>query len=128
MISVGKEINGKWKGATAKVQKSGKAEVLYNGLTLTVPSFLQHIFTKQMQSDSYMTLKEQVEKNDSTAVLQIDFAEMYSTFWQDKVQSAYWHKNQITVFTAALWQSVGCTSAVVVSDDCSHSRDCVNVS
>ena len=72
-------------------------------------------------------LKEQVETNDSTAVLQIDFAENYSIFWQDKVQSALWHKNQITVFTAAFWHSVGCNSAVVVSDDRSHSRDCIIV-
>ena len=68
-----------------------------------------------------MKLKEQVETNDSTAVLQIVFAKIYSTFWQDEVQSASWHKNQITVFTAAIWQSVICTSAVVVSDDRNHS-------
>ena len=64
-----------------------------------VLSFLPHFFIKQKQSDSYMKLKEQVETNDSTAVLEINFAENYSTFWQDKVQSAHWPKNQITVFT-----------------------------
>ena len=74
-----------------------------------------------------MKLKEQVETNDSTAVLQTDVAENCSTFWQDEVQSAHWHKNQITVFIAALWQSVSCASAMVVSDDRSHSRDCVIV-
>ena len=74
-----------------------------------------------------MKLTEQGETNGSTAVLQIDFAENYSTFWKDEVQSAHWHKNQITVFTAALWQSVDCTLAVVVSDDRSHSRDCAIV-
>ena len=66
-----------------------------------VPSFLQHFFIKQKQSDSYMKLKEHVETNDSTAVLQIDVAENYSTFRLDEVQSAHWHENQITVFTAA---------------------------
>ena len=45
-----------------------------------VPWFLQYFFIKQKQSDSYLKLKEQVEINDSTAVLQIDFAENYSTF------------------------------------------------
>ena len=68
-----------------------------------------------------MKLNEQVETNDSTAVLQIVFAKIFSTLWQGEVQSASWHKNQITAFTAALWQSVICTSAVVVSDDHSHS-------
>ena len=66
-----------------------------------VPSFLQHFFIKQKQSDSYMKLKEHVETNDSTAVLQIDVAENYSTFRLDEVQSAHWHENQITVFKAA---------------------------
>ena len=79
-----------------------------------VESFLQHFFIKQKQSDSYIKLKEQIETNEGTAVLNIDFAENYSTFWQDKVQLAHWHKNQITVFIAALWQSVGCTLAVAV--------------
>ena len=38
-------------------------------------------FIKQTQSDSYMKLKKQAETNDSTAVLQIVFAEFYYTFW-----------------------------------------------
>ena len=75
-----------------KVQKSDKTDVLYDDLTLMVPSFLHHFF-KQKQSNSYMKLKEQVETSDSTAVLQTDFAENYSTFWQDEVQSAHWQKN-----------------------------------
>ena len=110
-----------------KVQKNDKANVLYDDLTLMVPSFLQHFFIKQKQSESYMKLKEQVETDESTAVLQTDFAENYSTFWQDKVQSAQWHKNQIIVFTAAVWESVGCILAVVLSEDCSYLRDCVIV-
>ena len=73
-----------------------------------------------------MKLKEQVETSDNTAVLQIDFAENYSTFWQDEVQSAHWRKTN-NVFTSALWQSVDCTSAVVVSDDHSYSRNSVIV-
>ena len=84
-----KKLIASGKEQLQKVQKSGKAGVLYNDLTLMVPSFLQLFFIKQKQSDSYMKLKEQVKTNDSTAVLQIDFAENYSTFWQDEVQSAH---------------------------------------
>ena len=80
MVSVGKELMASGKEQLQKVQKSGKADVLYNDLTLMVPWFLQYFFIKQKQSDSYLKLKEQVEINDSTAVLQIDFAENYSTF------------------------------------------------
>ena len=70
-----KKLMASGKEQLQKVQKNAKANVLYNNLTLMVPSFLQHFFIKQKQSDSYMKLKEQVETNDSTAVLQIDFAE-----------------------------------------------------
>ena len=46
MVLVGKENNGKWKGATTKSsdQKSDKTDVLYDNLTLMVPSFLHHFF------------------------------------------------------------------------------------
>ena len=123
----GKKLMASGQEQLQKVQKNDKANVLYDDLTLMVPSFLQHFFIKQKQSESYMKLKEQVETDESTAVLQTDFAENYSTFWQDKVQSAQWHKNQIIVFTAAVWESVGCILAVVVSEDRSYLRDCVIV-
>ena len=84
-----KKLMASGKEQLQKVQKSGKADVLYNDLPLMVPSFLQYFFIKPKQSDSYLKLKEQVETNDSTAVLQIHFAENYSTFWQDEVQSAH---------------------------------------
>ena len=75
-----KKLMASGKEQLQKVQKSDKADVLYDDLTLMVPSFLQHFFIEQKQSDSYMKLKEQIETNVSTAVLQIDFAENYSTF------------------------------------------------
>ena len=53
--------------------------------------------------------------------------ENYSTFYQDEIQSAHWHKNQITVFTVAFWQNGECQPAVVISDDVSHSKDSVLV-
>ena len=64
---------------------------------------------------------------DTTAVLQVDFVENFSTFWQDEVQSAHWHKEQVTVFTAALWQNKECKSAVVISDDLNHCKESVLV-
>ena len=52
--------------------------------------------------------------------MQIDFAENYSTFYQDKIQSAHWHKTQVSVFTTAFWQ---CRECMFVSDDLSHSKE-----
>ena len=42
----GKKLMASGKEQLQKVQKSGKADVLYNDLTLMVPSFLQHFFIK----------------------------------------------------------------------------------
>ena len=65
-------------------------------------------------------------QNDSElAVLQIDFAENFSTLWQDEIQSAHWNKKQITVFTSVTWQQNLCTSTVIISDDLTHSRDSI---
>ena len=57
-------------------------------------------------------------------MLQIDFAENYSTFYQDEVQSTHWVKTQITIFTTTFWQKNKCHPAVVVSD-VSHSKQCI---
>ena len=120
----GKKLMASGKEKLQKVQKSGKADVLYNDLTLMVPSFLEHFFIKRKQSDSYMKLKKQVETNDSTAVLEYDFQLFHFLARRSQLTGA---KTKIIVFNAALWQSLGCTSVVVVSDGCSHSRDCVVV-
>ena len=71
-----------------------------------------------------MKLKEQVETNYSAAVLEYDFELFHFLARRSQITGA---KTKITVFNAALWQSVGCTPVVVVSDGRSHSRDCVIV-
>ena len=57
----------------------------------------------------------------------MDFAENFSTLWQDEVQSAHWHKKQVTIFTAVFWYQNSCSSAVIVSDDLSHSKESILV-
>ena len=57
--------------------------------------------------------------------MQIDFAENFSTFYQDEIQSAHWNKTQITVFTAALWQNGECLPAVLLSNDLSPSKESI---
>ena len=70
-----------------------------------------HYFIKQKQSKSYYDHKAQLHSDPDAAVLQMDFAENFSTFCQDEVQSAHCH-NQVTVFTAAFWYQDSCSSAV----------------
>ena len=70
-------------------------------------------------------IKVKCKIDSELAVLQIDFAENFSTLWQDEVQSAHWNKKQITAFTSVTWQQDSCTTAVIISDELTHSRNSI---
>ena len=108
-----------------KTLKKGSASVLYSAACAMLPSFLLHYFIKQQQVNAYEDHKMKVQNDSELAVLQIDFAENFSMLWQGEVQSAHWNKKQVTKFTSVTWQQDSCTSAVIISDDVTHSRDSV---
>ena len=58
-------------------------------------------------------------------MLQVDFAENYTTQWQEEVQSAHWCKNQVSLMKAFYWYDRERRSAVVVSDDNDHTKDSI---
>ena len=53
-----------------------------------------HHFVKEKQSAAFKIDCDFSDTNFDTAVLQIDFAENYSTFYEDEVQSAHWVKTK----------------------------------
>ena len=55
------------------------------------------------------------------------FLKNFSTFWQDEVQSAYWNKKQITIFSSCFRHKDLSESAVVISDDLHHCKDSIIV-
>ena len=57
---------------------------------------------KEKESATFKIDHDFSDTNFDTAVLQIDFAENYSTFYQDEVQLAYWVETQITIFIKRL--------------------------
>ncbi|XP_065665666.1 uncharacterized protein LOC136087088 [Hydra vulgaris] len=122
-----KVAEGNGKEYIKKIEKKGRVDDLYRTFSKSLPSFLWHYFIKQKQSKTYRDHKIQLQSNPDTAVLQVDFAENFSTLWQDEVQSAHWHKKQVTVFTAVFWYQNSCSSAVIVSDDLSHSKESILV-
>ena len=87
-----------------KLSFQGSFDDTFSELKLQTPTFLMHHFVKEKQSAAFKSECDFSDTNLNTAVLQIHFAENYSTFYQDEVQSAQWVKTQITIFTAALWQ------------------------
>ena len=124
-----------WQNATLpngkeKLQKlsfQGSFDNAFSKLKLQTPTFLMHYFVKEKQSAALKIDNDFSDTNFDTAVLQIHFAKNYSTFYLDEVQSAHCIKTQITIFTAALSKKTECHPAVVVSDDVSHSKQCILV-
>ena len=124
-----------WQNATLpngkeKLQKlsfQGSFDNAFSKLKLQTPTFLMHYFVKEKQSAALKIDNDFSDTNFDTAVLQIHFAKNYSTFYLDEVQSAHCIKTQITIFTAALSKKTECRPAVVVSDDVSHSKQCILV-
>ena len=105
--------NGKEKLQNLSFQ--GSFDDAFSELKLQTPIFLMHHFVKEKQSPAFKSDSDFSDTNFDTAVLQINFAENYSTFYRDEVQSTHWVKTQRTIFTAALWQKNKCHPAVVVS-------------
>ena len=94
--------NGKEK--LQKLLFQGSFDDAFSELKLQTPTFLMHHFVKEKQPAAFKSDHDFSGTNFDTAVPQIDFAENYSTFYLDEVQSAHWAKTQTTIFTAALWQ------------------------
>ena len=66
--------------------------------------FLFQFFIKRKQAASYkLMLVKCKEPNSSTGMLQMDYAENYTSLWQDECQTAHWNKKKTgnrSVYTA----------------------------
>ena len=116
-------INGK--ESLEKIPTRGTPQELYETFIDLLPNFVTHHYIKRSQSISFNTMKEELETTTDTGMLQIDFAENYSTMWQDEIQSAHWNKTQITVLTSVYWKGGHHKSGVIISDDLRHTKESV---
>ena len=57
-----------------------------------------------MQSRAFISERESLKDDDSTVVIQVDFAENYTTQIQNAIQSSYWVSKQFTLFTVCAWE------------------------
>ena len=84
--------------------------------------FLKHTFIKCMQSKSFTQEKESLQNDENKVVIQVDFAENFTTQIQNAIQSSYWVSKQFTLFTVCAWEKYGCHSVVVASDYLLHNK------
>ena len=85
---------------------------------------LHTITSSKKQSEAYQQNLKEAKETDSVGVLQIDFSEHFSIFWQNEAQTTHWNKKQITIFSC-FWHKDLCESAVVISDDLHHCKDSI---
>jgi hypothetical protein len=91
-----------------------------------VKRFVHHHQIKRIQSEAYKM--DKVASSSEMVMLQMDFAQSYGCDFQDEVQSAYYNKKQITVFTCCVWKGLQEKRNIVILSDClEHNRKSVSV-
>ena len=83
--------------------------------------------SKGVQADGFAAQRESVKDDTTKVVIQVDFAENFTTKTQIEIQSAYWAYNQVTLFTACAWEQGGTHPMVIVSDYLQHRKFALNV-
>lgn len=90
-----------------------------------LPSCSQSTCIHKKKQQSAFFQRKKREGDEKCAVLQVDFAENYTSAYQDEIQAAHWHQSQITVFTAVAWIKEEAQSYVLVSDNLHHEKKSV---
>lgn len=71
-------------------------EVLIQHFVEIVDKFLIHSYIKRAQSNSFEIDRKGVDVNGIIALLQMDFAENFTCFSQDEIQSAHWNQKLVS--------------------------------
>ena len=91
-------------GKTERQEFKGSLMDCFDILKQQSSYFLKYICIKLMQSRAFISEKESLIDDDSTVVIQVDFAENYTTQIQNAIQSSYWVLKQFTLFTVCAWE------------------------
>jgi len=108
-----------------KAVEEGTVSELREYICSITPQFMEHCYIKRQQAARYTKEREaamSTPNDESKALLQVDYSENYSCSYQDEIQSAHW-KQQVTLFTAALWHSGELHSMVIASDNLTHAKE-----
>ena len=105
-----------------KKERNTTFKELHARFILSFASFKEHFLVKRTQPKACEINKKKVNLDETNAVIQFDFAENYSSFWQDEIQKAHYHKVQLTVFTGIIWFGELTKSYAIVSDTLSHDK------
>lgn len=83
---------------------------------------LEHDFIAKSQSDYVRTRRQNLKEYEAMAIG--DFAQNYTTFYQDQVQGSYWNGKQITIHPFAIYlegeEKIDIDSFIVISENTKH--------
>ncbi|KAJ8685967.1 hypothetical protein QAD02_021760 [Eretmocerus hayati] len=76
---------------------------------------------KRSPSQEEIKRWKQIAKESGTKIVfHFDFAENWTILQKNEIQSAYWKKEQLSVFTAVCYFKGTTQSFVIISDDTTH--------
>ncbi|CAF1573778.1 unnamed protein product [Adineta ricciae] len=111
-------------GFPTKEEFTGSVKRCATVLKEQIGTFLAHVFIKRQQSAFFENLKSNLD--DQTICIQVDFSENFHIDVQDAIQSSFYSKDSVSLFTCYIWHSNGGQSYVCVADELSHDKYHVN--
>ena len=109
-------------GRVEKQEFTGEIINCFQQLEKLYLYFLRHTYLKRKQSSAFKEEVESVQTDNEKVIIQVDFAENFTTQIQNAIHSSYWVSKQFTIFTACVWERDGSHSYVVVSDYLLHDK------
>ena len=79
------------------VTKEGSVSSLVNELKTEVRFLAEHLFRADWQHAQFTRMRALEPFPANTALMVLDFAENFSCSYQDEVQAAHWHHQQVTL-------------------------------
>lgn len=105
------------------VTKECEVGELFEMLIQDLPKMMSHVNLKRIQHSDF----EKDKKEESTRILQIDFAMSFGCEYQNEVQSALWSRSSVLLFTAAVFQRGKCQTYLICSDTSHKDKDTIFV-
>lgn len=107
------------------MKRTGSIAKLFDEISASAPTFLDHQFVKFNQAQSCEKMIELSNKADSTsAVVICDFAEKFKCCQQNATQSAHYGQTPITLFTVAIYHR-GYTAMTIASNNEKQTKETV---
>ena len=114
--------------------KRGNGKELLEDFVKEIKFLSEHLYRADWQHKQFQILRNAQPFPQDTIMSVMDFAENYATFYQDEVQGAHWHHDQVTIHPVSSYyrcQNGDCTktvneSMIFISNDLQHDHHSVH--